>query len=331
MDRTFVKNVFYSSSEGGREENCSDKKTDQMRNGAKRVLREVVEGFTFLEGPRWYNGMLWFVDFYTYGVYRVNHDGQVEKVVDVPQQPSGLGWLPDGRLLIVSMKDRKILRQELDGRLVIHADIWKQCGGHANDMVVASNGNAYVGNFGFDLMGAASYENSNLVLVRPDGTSYVVAEGLAFPNGMVITPDQKKLIVNESFGNRISQFDIYNDGRLGSRRDFVSFGELGNEPDMSKRIKQSKIIPDGLTLDAEGAIWFADTINCRAVRIKEGGEILDEICTAPEGVFAVALGGQDGKTLFMCTAPDWDESTRKVEREGRILATRVDVAHAGTP
>jgi len=298
---------------------------------ANRDLKVVAEGFTYLEGPRWHNGMLWFVDFYTYGVYRVNLDGTVEKVVDVPQQPSGLGWLPDGRLLVVSMKDRKILRQEPDGRLVVHADIWAHCGGHANDMVVAPNGNAYVGNFGFDLMGGAGHKDTGLVLVRPDGTSQIVAEGLAFPNGMVVTPDQKKLIVNELFGNRISQFDIRTDGTLGPRRDFASFGALGDEPDVGKRLERSKIIPDGLALDAEGAVWFADTINRRAVRIAEGGEILDEVRTAPEGVFAVALGGQDGKTLFLCAAPDWDESARKAVREGRMLAAQVDVAHAGTP
>jgi sugar lactone lactonase YvrE len=303
----------------------------ETRNMAKRDLRVVAEGLTYLEGPRWHDGMLWFVDFYTYGVYRVNPGGKVEKVLDVPEQPSGLGWLPDGRMLVVSMKDRKILRLEADGQIVVHADIWAHCGGHANDMVVAPNGNAYVGNFGYDLMGGADHKNTGLMLVRPDGTSQVVAENLAFPNGTVVTPDQKKLIVNELFGNRISQFDIHPDGTLGPRRDFASFGELGDEPNVGLRLERAKIIPDGLALDAEGAVWFADTINHRAVRIAEGGQILDEVSTAPEGVFAVALGGADGKTLFMCAAPDWDETARKSARAGRMLATQVDVAHAGTP
>lgn len=275
--------------------------------------------------------MLWFVDFYTHGVYRVNPGGSVDKVVHVEQQPSGLGWLPDGRMLVVSMKDRKVLRQEKDGKLVVHADIWDKCAGHANDMVVAPGGNAYVGNFGFDLMGGAGHKSTGLVLVRPDGSSQVVAEGMDFPNGMVITPDEKKLIVNELFGNRISQFDIKPDGTLGPRIDFASFGDLGDEPDVGVRLQRARIIPDGLALDAEGAVWFADTINKRAVRIAEGGKILDEVNTAPEGIFAVALGGEDGKSLFLCAAPDWDEGARKVAREGRMLSTRVDVAHAGTP
>src|SRR5690606_14218801 len=147
-------------------------------------IKIVTSGFTYLEGPRWHQGSLWFVDFYTCGVYRVLADGSTEKVVHVEQQPSGLGWLPDGRMLVVSMKDRKILRQESDGSLVVHADLWEHCGGHANDMVAAPNGNAYIGNFGFDLVGGAAHRPTGLVLVRPDGSAQTVAEGLHFPNGM---------------------------------------------------------------------------------------------------------------------------------------------------
>ncbi|MFW8565262.1 SMP-30/gluconolactonase/LRE family protein [Orrella sp. 11846] len=296
-----------------------------------RKLDVIADGLTYLEGPRWHDGALWFVDFYTYGVYRVDAEGQARKIVHIEQQPSGLGWLPDGQMLIVSMKDRKVLRLQADGELVEHADIGNLCGGHANDMVVAPNGNAYIGNFGFDLMGGAPYEPADLILVRPDGTSQTVATDLGFPNGMVITPDEKTLIVNELFGNRISQFEILDDGTLGPRRDFADFGQLGDEPDLGKRLEAAKIIPDGLALDAEGAVWFADTINQRAVRMAEGGEILEVVDTAPEGVFAVALGGDDGRTLFLCVAPDWDEGARKVATEARMLATRVDVPHAGTP
>lgn len=291
----------------------------------------VADGFTYLEGPRWHDDTLWFADFYSHGVYRIDAKGKAEQVVHVDQQPSGLGWLPDGRMLVVSMKDRRVLRQETGGHLVVHADLWHQCDGHANDMVVAPNGNAYVGNFGYDLMGGADHKDTGIVLVRPDGSSQIVAEGLAFPNGMVITPDQKKLIVNELFGNRISQFEVHADGTLGQRNDFASFGDLGAEPDVGKRLSNARIIPDGLALDAEGAVWFADTLHRRAVRIAEGGRILDEVSTGEEGVFAVALGGADGKTLFMCTAPDWDEGARRAARQGRMLATRVDVPHAGTP
>lgn len=291
----------------------------------------IADGLTFLEGPRWHNDELWFVDFYTHGVYRIDKNERLEKVLTVEQQPSGLGWLPDGRLLVISMKDRKVLRLEHDGQVVVHADLWDLCSGHANDMVVAPNGNAYIGHFGFDLMAGAPYEPADIILVRPDGSSQIAAKNLAFPNGMVITPDEKTLIVNELFGNKISQFEILSDGTLGPSRDFANFGELGNEPDVGKRLKAASIIPDGLALDADGAVWVADTINHRAVRIAEGGDILQEVNTAPEGIFAVALGGEDGHTLFMCAAPDWDETARSTAREGRMIATRVNVPHAGTP
>ena len=261
----------------------------------------------------------------------MNDQGVAEKIVHIEQQPSGLGWLPDGRMLVVSMKDRKVLRLEDDGELVVHADIWEHCDGHANDMVVAPNGDAYVGNFGFDLMGGADHKHAALILVKPDGHSQIVAEGLAFPNGMVVSADQKTLIVNELFGNKISKFDIKEDGTLGEKRDFANFGELGDEPNLGVRIENASILPDGLALDSEGAVWIADTLNQRAVRIQEGGEVLEVVDTAPDGIFAVALGGQDGKTLFMCAAPDWDEASRTAETRGRMLSTQVKVGHAGTP
>ncbi|MDF1704887.1 MAG: SMP-30/gluconolactonase/LRE family protein [Aeromicrobium sp.] len=292
----------------------------------------VAKGFTYLEGPRWHEGQLWFVDFYTHTVNRVNADGSdLQQVAVVDQQPSGLGWLPDGRLLVVSMKDHRVLRQEADGTLVEHADISAHCTGYANDMVVAPNGQAYVGNFGFDLMGGADHEFATVVLVNTDGTSQVVADGLAFPNGMVITPDNKTLLVNELFGNKVSAFDIHEDGTLGPRRDWASFGDLGDEPSVEKRLEAASIVPDGLTLDAEGAVWIADCVNQRAARIAEGGEILDEVRTAPNGVFAVGLGGDDGTTLFLCVAPDFDETARSNAREGEMHAVTVDVPHAGTP
>lgn len=297
----------------------------------ERELRVVADGFTFTEGPRWHDGQFWFVDFYTKTVNRVTEPGKVEQVATVEQQPSGLGWLPDGRMLVVSMKDSRVLRVEPDGTLVEHADISRHTTGYANDMVVAPNGNAYVGNFGFDLMGGASHEHAAVTLVRPDGTSQNVADGLSFPNGMVITPDEKTLIVNELFGDRVSAFDIGDDGTLGPRRDFAAYSDPGDEPDWEKRVENATIAPDGLTLDADGAIWVADCIHQRAARIAPGGKLLDEVSTAPMGVFAVALGGPDGRTLFMCLAPDFDEAARTAAREAYVAATEVDVPHAGTP
>ncbi|MCZ4618403.1 SMP-30/gluconolactonase/LRE family protein [Rhodococcus qingshengii] len=296
-----------------------------------RQLTEIAAGFTYTEGPRWHEGRLWFVDFYTHSVNVVDADGSVERVCTVENQPSGLGWLPDGRMLVVSMKDRKVLRREPDGSLVEHADISEHCRGYANDMVVAANGQAYVGEFGFDLMGGADHENGVIVLVDTDGTSRVAADGLSFPNGMCISPDGKTLYVNELFGNRVTQFEIASDGTLGARKDFASFGDLGDEPNVEKRLAACTIAPDGQALDAEGAVWIADCVNQRAVRLGEGGAVLDEVSTAPLGVFAVALGGDDGRTLFLSVAPDFDEAKRSAAREAKVLSTTVDVPHAGRP
>ena len=296
-----------------------------------RQLTEIAAGFTYTEGPRWHEGRLWFVDFYTHSVNVVDADGSVDRVCTVDYQPSGLGWLPDGRMLVVSMKDRKILRREPDGSLVEHADISEHCRGYANDMVVAANGQAYVGEFGFDLMGGADHEHGVVVLVDTDGASRVVADGLSFPNGMCISPDGKTLYVNELFGNRISRFDITSGGTLGHREDFASFGDLGDEPNVEKRLAACTIAPDGQALDAEGAIWIADCVNQRVVRLGEGGVVLDEVSTAPLGVFAVALGGDDGRTLFLSVAPDFDEAKRSAAREAKVLSTTIDVPHAGRP
>lgn len=296
-----------------------------------REIKIVADGFTYTEGPRWHNGELWFVDFYTKTVNRVDAEGTVHAMATVEGQPSGLGWLPDDTLIIVSMKDKKVLRLEDDGSLSLYADIEPFCNGYANDMVVAPNGNAYIGHFGFDLMGGGDHELADVLLVRPNGQVEVVARELSFPNGMVITPDEKTLIVNELFGNRISKFDILADGTLGPRQDFANYGWPGDEPDWQKRVANATIAPDGLTLDAEGAVWAADTNNARAVRIADGGAILDEVSVAPDGVFAVALGGADGRSLFLSLAPDFDETARSAVREAKVGVVKADVPHAGTP
>ena len=293
-------------------------------------IRVVADGFTYLEGPRWHEGRLWMADFYTHAVYSVLPDGQdLRREVEVPTQPSGLGWLPDGRLLIVSMRDRKMLRREPDGSLVEHADLSAHVGGHPNDMVVDAQGRAYVGEFGFDLMGGAAFKTANLLRVDPDGSVQVVASELYFPNGSVITPDGT-LLVNETFGNRITAFDIGADGSLENRRIWAQFAPTSTETDVAKMVADAVIGPDGCGLDAEGALWVADAIGGRVVRVREGGEIVDEI-KVDQGVFACMLGGPDGRTLFMCEAPDFHEEARKAARESRLTAVEVAVGHAGRP
>ena len=217
----------------------------------KRELSVLASGYTYLEGLRWRDGRLWASDFYTEQVIAVDLEGRIEQICRVPQQPSGLGWLPDGRMLVSSMKDRKVLRREADGTLVVHADLSALTGGPINDMVVDGQGRAYVGNFGFDLMAGEPVATTTVVRVDPDGSARAVADGLCFPNGSFITPDGKTLIVNETFGNRISEFDILADGGLGPRRDWADFGALPASDDLHTLIAASAIGPDGGALDAE--------------------------------------------------------------------------------
>jgi sugar lactone lactonase YvrE len=152
-----------------------------------------------------------------------------------------------------------------------------------------------------------------------------------FPNGSVITPGDTTLIVDETLGNRVSAFDILADGTLGPRRDWANFGPLPDTDDVNTLLAAASIGPDGNTLDAEGALWVADAIHHRVVRIAEGGSVLEEISTGDEGVYACMLGGDDGRTLFLCVAPNFDEGERSTTRLGRLVATTVDVPHAGTP
>lgn len=297
-----------------------------------RAFTTVLEGGSYFEGPRWHEGSWWVSDFYRRTVSRVLPDGGEDVVLEVENQPSGLGWLPDGSLLVVSMKDQRLLRVASDGSVSTHADLSDVCGGHLNDMVVDASGRAFVGDFGFDLMGGGSPASASVKRVDPDGTVTVVAEDLRFPNGSVITPDGGTLIVGETWGNRYTAFDIAADGSLTNRR---VWAELGPEPvgdTVQQLLGQIVIAPDGCSLDAEGHIWCADGFGNRAVRIAPGGAIVDEIAgPGGMGVYACALGGDDGRTLLMCCAPDFYEHTRAPVREAVLVSTEVAVPHAGLP
>lgn len=292
----------------------------------ERNITTVVSGLSFTECPRWHGGRLWFSDFYTQQVYSIKSDGSDLKVeLSVPAQPSGLGWLPDGRLLVVSMRDRKIMRREGNGELVVHADIAAHVTGHPNDMIVDRHGRAYVGNFGFDLMGGGAIAPTVLLRVDMDGSVHTAADEMWFPNGMVIT-SSNTLVVNETLGNRMSAFDIAADGNLINRRTFAKFGELPDFVDVGTALQQGQIAvaPDGNCIDAEDAVWIADAIGGRVMRVREGGEVTDEIRPGT-GVFACGLGGESGRTLYMCCAPDFYEHARSVVREGEIRATEVGI------
>jgi sugar lactone lactonase YvrE len=295
-------------------------------------LTTLLEGGAFFEGPRWHDGRWWASDFYRHLVLRLDSDGGAEEVLTVEAQPSGLGWMPDGSLLVVSMKDHRVLRRSPDGEVSVHAEVGEYCGGPLNDMVVDGRGRAYVGNFGFDLMAFADPEPANLIRVDPDGSASVAAADMLFPNGSVITPDGRTLIVGETAGARYTAFTIEEDGSLADRRVWAQVEEAPELGTLAETLPKLKFGPDGCALDAEGYIWAADEVGARCARVAEGGEIVDEI-KAPEGLglFACMLGGKDGRTLLMCCAPDFAEEARSRAREAVLLTTTVDVPHAGLP
>ena len=294
---------------------------------SKREFTTLATGFTYLEAPRWYQNKLWVSDFYTHKITSVDLDGNITEIADIPNQPSGLGWLPDGTMLMVSMRDKKVMKRNDDGSLEVYADLSDIAEGYCNDMLVDDKGRAWVGNFGFDLMNGGDFATATLARIDPDGSVHAAADGLYFPNGMVISPDGQQLIVNESFGNRVSSFTIHEDGSLGERKDWAVFGPLATGTDFGAYAAASVLAPDGSAIDAEGAVWIADCLGERVVRVKDG-QIVDEISVAPMRTFACALGGEDGKTLFLCVAPDFEEHKRKAAREGVIWTTQVDVPAA---
>jgi sugar lactone lactonase YvrE len=286
-------------------------------------LRVVLDGLSFLEAPRWRAGRLWLSDFYTHQVLSALPDGSnLRTEAEVPGQPSGLGWLPDGRLLVVSMRDRRLLRREARGELVEHADLSTWATGHANDMLVDTVGRAYVGNIGFDLMGGADVRTTDLLRIDPDGAVSPVAAELYCPNGMALVDGQ--LVVAETFANRLSAFPVAVDGALGTRRDWARFGDVPTSLGIGDVLAVAVVVPDGICPDAEGAIWVADPRGRRVLRVRRGGEITTEI-EVGTGVFACALGGDDGRTLYLCTAPSFAEHERRDTREAQLLAVRVDV------
>jgi sugar lactone lactonase YvrE len=309
-----------------------EKRRQPARSGGGRGLDDVVHGSilhdagvevlldrgTFFESPRWHEGRWWVSDFFSGSVLAVGTDGRAEEVLRLEGRPSGLGWLPDGSLLVVSMLDRRLLRRAASGRLAVHAELEELCGGHANDLVVTAEGRAYVGNFGFDL-DREEPSPTRLVRVDPDGSAHEAAGGLLFPNGSVVSPDGRTLIVGETFGRRYTAFSIEADGTLAGRRLWAD-------------LRPARIAPDGCALDAEGRIWAADARHGRCCRIAEGGAVLDEIAI-PDGLrcFACMLGGADGRTLLLCAAPDYDPRRRTAAREALLLTEQVEVPHDGLP
>ena len=281
-----------------------------------RTPTVLASGFTFTEGPRWHDGSLWFSDVYGPTILRMETDGALSAVATVPGYPSGLGWLPDNTLLAVSAVDKRVVRVAPDGTQTTHADISHLATWYANDMVVDGVGRAYVGNQGYDLAGGASPRPTVLILVEPDGSARVVADDVLFPNGSVITADGRTLIVAETFAGRLTAFTITDDGSLTERRLFASLDGA---------------FPDGIALDAEGAVWLASPPSHEVIRVAATGAVLDRIATGEHEAIACALGGSDRRTLYICTSSTHEPAEAMSRRDARIEAIDVDVPGAGWP
>jgi sugar lactone lactonase YvrE len=290
--------------------------------------RRLAGGFAFLEGPRWHDGRLWFSDFNTHLVHRLEPDGTVATVCEVPQQPSGLGFTPEGDLLVVSMLDHRLMRLDLadpTGGLVEVADLSAYQGGPANDLLVDTQGRAYVGNFGADVDHGEPERATALLRVDPDGSVRVAAEGLEVPNGMAITRDGRSFVVAESLACRVSVFDLADDGTLSDQQTWVQF-PLPDAFTFAATHDGEHVVPDGVCLDAEDALWVADAGGTEVVRVARGGEVLDRIDLGPRhSAYACMLGGADGRSLYLCVGGRFGEYDRETDERGELWVAEVDV------
>jgi len=290
-----------------------------IRGHVVAEVQHLLDGLSFGESLRWHQDRLWLADWGAQEVMAVDRAGRPEVMarVDFPAFPMCIDWLPDGRLLIVAARDGRLLRQEPDGSLVTHADLrgLAEPGHPWNEIVVDGRGNAYLNNQGSDFPGG-HFAPGMIALLTPDGSARPVADGIAFPNGMAITPDNSTLIVAESYGQKLTAFQIAADGSLSEP---WSWADLGDG------------VPDGICLDAEGAIWYADVPNQQCVRVREGGQVLQTV-HLDRGCFSCALGGTDRTTLFMM-ATQWRGTDRMTDtlRTGQVLTARVPAAGAGWP
>ena len=280
-----------------------------------RKLDTILDGLAFGEGPRWREGELYFSDMHAHEVVAVTPAGKRRTAAAFDGPVSGLGWLPDGRMLVVSMSDQKLLRQQGEG-FVQHGDLSIVATGLANDMVVSATGQAFVGNFGFSLHPPEKPKAAVLARVDEDGVVHAAAAEMMFPNGMVITPDGATLIVGESFSRVLTAFDLARDGSLTNRRVWAAL------PD--------KALPDGICLDAEGAVWLASPTTSEIIRVREGGDVLARVPTEQMAI-ACMLGGDDRRTLYVLTAESTDPEVCKASRTARVQTMRVDVGGAGRP
>lgn len=272
-----------------------------------------VSGLGFPECPRWHEGRLWFSDMNSRRVLTAGADGQTVEQFTVPGTPAGLGFRDDGSVLVVSMTDRRLLRW--DGQALSEvADLSDLERVRINDMVVDASGRAYIGGFGYDRAAGEQRQPGNIYFVAPDGQAGVAAHGPIFPNGMVISPDGRTLIVAETFGRLLTAYQIAEDGSLTDGRLFADLG---------------KVWPDGICLDAEGGVWVSSPPTNEFLRVLDGGEVTHRIPVPEKWAVACLLGGDDRRTLFLCTAKATEEERAQGEGDGWIETVRVEIPGAG--
>ena len=304
----------------------------------------ILKGLYFGEGPRWHDGWLWFSDMHGHRVVRM----QVEEALDETaadrmaataetvlemdfDTPSGLGWLPDGQLLVVAMESQKLYRQELDhrgtaGALRLHADLSGLVAGDINDRVVAADGTAYVGHMGYRIHGAggtAERKSAETIMVSAHGQASIAADQLEAPNGHILSADGRTLIVAESAAARLTAFEVGADGQLGNRRCYAALTPASEDVRVAT--------PDGICLDEQDAVWVADPLGKRIFRVLEGGEVTDFFIYQDVMPVACVLAGADRRTLCICVAADWRREIVTQKPTGRIDAVRVSVPGAGRP
>ena len=277
-------------------------------------VQTLLAGLAFGESPRWHDGRLWFSNWIAQEIVAVDLLGKSEVIARMPSFPFSIDWLPDGRMVVVWGREG-LLRREPDGRLVTHVDLSGIAHGW-NEIVVDGRGNAYINGGGFDLLAGSAFAPGIVALITPDGSARQVADGIAFPNGMAVTADNSTLIVAESYAKRLAAFDIEASGSLANRRVWADLGDG---------------VPDGICIDAKGAVWYGDVPNKRCVRVREGGEVLQTI-DLDRGCFACMLGGVDNRTLFMMAA-EWRGPANMTDspRTGQVLTAQAPAPHAGWP
>jgi sugar lactone lactonase YvrE len=274
-----------------------------------------MEGIVLGESPRWHDGRLWLCDWGARELLVLDPAGGREVVPTGPSVPWSIDWLPDGRLVFTASGESALVTQHADGSQTRYADLSHLSEHPWNEIVVDGRGNTYIDNIGFDMIGGEPPRPGTIALVTPDGAARQVADGVEFPNGMVVTPDSATLIVAESYARRLTAFDIGPDGELSNRHVWADLGDGA---------------PDGICLDAEGAVWYADVPNRRCVRVREGGAVLQTV-QLDRGCFACMLGGEGGDTLFVVAA-DWRGPASMGEgRTGIVVSTPAPAPHAGRP